>query len=68
MKKEFISESNHLLKEWDFERNAKAGIFPDKTTIGSSKKHGGFVRKGININPPLQKEKIEAVHFAQTEK
>ena len=34
-----LAECNHpLLKDWDTEANAKEGLFPDKLTLGSSKR------------------------------
>ena len=34
----YISENKELMKEWDWEANKKAGLDPDKLTLGSNKK------------------------------
>lgn len=37
MTKIYISECKDLLKFWDYDKNAEAGLFPDEITIGSCK-------------------------------
>ena len=41
MTKDYVINNKDLMEEWDWEKNNALGIFPDKLTCGSSKKHGG---------------------------
>ncbi len=44
----FEAAKHHLLDEWDYEQNAKAGIFPHNTTLGSNKRVHWICRKCPN--------------------
>lgn len=34
-----------MMSKWNFEKNEKLGLFPDKLTCGSNKWHGGHAIK-----------------------
>lgn len=40
--RDYVINSN-LISEWDWEKNNESGLYPDKITLGSAKRYGGFV-------------------------
>ena len=44
--KDYIVD-HKLIDEWDWEKNSKLGLDPNKLTLGSNKKHGGYVERVV---------------------
>ena len=43
--KKYIIDNAELMAEWNWEKNDKLGFDPKTLTLGSRKKHGGYVVK-----------------------
>jgi len=43
--KKYVIDNAELMAEWNWEKNDKLGFDPKTLTLGSRKKHGGYVVK-----------------------